>query len=207
MLWYGIVMLFVGGTIFSYAADGRTGIGSTSAQTYIQAEDWMASVHSLDGFAPVASGAGRMEMDEPGRVVIGGESAEFTAVIYTNGATADAKCRRANSYEIAAPCLILRRDKPEKHARGTPIFNENAAALDKFLRFRIADRNTALGVIAFPFAAVGAMTEFVAKFLLWDYTFFEGNALYFKWFFCWPLSAMLIIALLRIFMDIGQTIR
>lgn len=201
MLWYGIVVLFVGGTIFSYVTDGRSGIGSTETRTHVGVGYWAIPVGSLAGFVPEKYGELYVEMDEPGQLSVGGsEVMEYIAGVYVNG-HADWSCVTPGNHTLPAPCLIVRRSDPVEHAAGTYIYNENAAALNEFVGFRIAQRDTPFGALTFPFHAAGAIASFVGKVLLWDWQFLEGNAVYLKWFLCWPLSAMLIFAIVKLFID------
>lgn len=205
MLWYGIVVLFVGGTIFSYVTDGRSGIGSSETRTFVGVGYWAIPVGSLAGFVPEDYGQTYVEMEEPGELSVGGtEIMEYLAGVYVNPASASDstwRCATPDGHALPAPCLLVRRSDPVEHPAGTYVYNENAAALNEFVGFRLAQRDTPFGALLFPFHAAGAIGSFVGKVLLWDWQFLEGNAVYFKWFLCWPLSAMLIFAIVKLFID------
>ena len=201
MLWYGAVMLFVGGTVFSYVVDGRSGVGSTLVTAPVTVDYWVIPVQSLSGFVPEKYGVTYVEMEEPGELIVGGsETMEYIAGVYVNG-DSYWSCRTPAGHSAPAPCLFVQRDDPVEHAAGEYVYNENAAALNEFVGFRMAERQEGLGVITLPLQMIGAVGSFVGKVIIWDWTFLEGNAQYFKWFLLWPLSAMLVVAIIRLALD------
>lgn len=201
MLWYGIICLFVGGTLFSYAADGRSGFGSTVLTASVSATDWAMPVSSLTGFVPDTHGVTHVELDEPGQLEIAGsEMMEYTGGAYAPGEAAWA-CVDSTGQAQPYPCLIVRRNSPQPHEVGAHVYNENSAAINEFVGFRIGEQETPFGAIAFPFQLAGALADFIGKVVLWDYSFLEGNAVYFKWLICWPLSGMVIIAIIKLLVD------
>ena len=201
MLWYGIVSLFVAGTVFSYMLDGRSGIGSTETTTAVGVGYWAIPVRSLSGFVPETYGEVFVEMDEPGELVVGGtEKMTYIAGVFAAGHSYW-KCQSDALRSLPTPCLIVQRSEPVEHEAGEYVHNENAAALNDFIGFRVAERDTTVGKLTFPFHAAGAIIGFIGKVVIWDWNFLEGNAAYVKWFLLWPLSAMTIFAVIRLLID------
>ena len=201
MLWYGLVMLFVGGTVFSAVVDGRSGIGTTETSAFVGVGYWAVPVHSLSGFVPEVYGELYVEMEEPEELQVGGtEVMTYVAGVYANGHSYWT-CETPARTEMPAPCLIVRRTDPVEHAAGEYVYNESASALNEFVGFRIAERDTVIGKLTFPFYMAGAIAKFVGRALIWDWGFLDGNAVYFKWFLLWPLSAAVVFAIVKLLID------
>lgn len=201
MLWYGVVMLFVGGTIFSYVVDGYSGVGSTRVTAPVDVGYWVIPVETLSGFVPEKYGQTHVEMEAPVTLAVGDtETMEYIAGIYVNGDDYWT-CATPEGRKLPAPCLFVHRSEPVVHAVGEYVYNDNAAAINEFIGFRMAEREEGFGAIALPFQMVGAISSFVVKVMIWDWQFLEGNAQYFKWFLLWPLSAMLVVASIRLALD------
>lgn len=200
MLWYGIVMLFVGGTVFSYMVDGRSGIGSTETTAFVGVGYWAIPVASLSGFVPEVYGETHVVLEEKAELSVGEERMDYVAGVYVNG-DSYYTCQSPARLTLPAPCIFVQRTDPAEHSPGTTVQNEAAGALNEFIGFRTAERDTVVGTLTFPFQMVGAIGAFLGKVLLWDWNFLEGNAVYVKWFLLWPLSAMTVFAIIRLLID------
>lgn len=207
MLWYGIICLWIGGTVFSYVADGRTGLGSTITTTAISPTSWVIPVQSLSGFVPDKYGEDYIELDRPNDLVVGGtEGMKYTAGVWTNRDPLW-RCQIAEKVLAPPPCLIVERDEPVAHSVGEHVFNENASALNDFIGFRVGQSDTPLGALTFPFQALGAIGGFLVKVLIWDWTWLEGNMFYFRLFVLIPLNGMVIVAALRLYSEATSLFR
>ena len=199
MFWYGLVMLFVGGSFFSYLVDGRSGFGSTLLVESVNKTDTAIAVKSLTGFVPDKYGETTYALDEAQQLMIGGvETAAYQNIVYPN--TQSVGCTTGGR-TIPAPCIYLSRSDAVEHSEGEHAYNANSAALNEFVGFRVGQKSTSFGILTFPFQAAGAIGTFIAKVLLWDWSYLEGNAVYIKWFLLYPLSAAVIVALLKLFTD------
>jgi hypothetical protein len=188
MLWYGIMFLFVTGSMFSFLMDGQSGIYSTRINS--------SFVTATTRYIPIVSTNGFPASDS--RVFIEDEEIAYDAINTTPGG-----CPGMNP-----PCLDTGTDgrgyngtEATAHPVGTKVLSETAGLINQGISFRVGDVDTTWGKVTFPFQAVGALAKFVGKAILWDYSFLEGNAIYFKLVLLYPLSMMMIIALLRIFVD------
>tara|TARA_Y100000310_G_C20407357_1_gene680285 strand:+ start:97 stop:675 length:579 start_codon:yes stop_codon:yes gene_type:complete len=186
MLWYGIMFLFVTGSMFSFLIDGRSGIAATTLS---------AAVNTADLYLPITSSNGFASSDT--RVFIEDEEIAYDSI----QTTIDGNC-------AAQPCLVVSSSgrgyndtEAASHASGIKVLSETAGLVNQGISFRVGNVDTTWGKLTFPFQAISALAKFVGKAILWDYSFLEGNAIYFKLVLLYPLSMMMVIALLRIFTD------
>lgn len=188
MLWYGVMFLFVTGSMFSFLMDGRSGVAATTLS---------AAITSTDGYIPIANNNGFDESDT--RVFVESEELAYDSI----QESVDANCP-------SGLCLVINDVATGRgyngttatgHDSGAKVLSETAGLINQGISFRVGDVESTWGKLTFPFQAIGALAKFVGKAIMWDYSFLEGNAIYFKLVLLYPLSMMMVIALLRIFVD------
>ena len=186
MLWYGIMFLFVTGSMFSFLLDGRSGVAATTLT---------AAITDVSDYIPISSSSGFASSDT--RVFIEDEEISYDSIYTTT-----------DSYCSAQPCLVVssggrgyNETEASSHSSGIKVLSETAGLINQGITFRVGNVDTLWGKITFPFQGIGALAKFVAKAIIWDYSFLEGNAIYFKLVLLYPLSMLMVVALVRLFVD------
>ena len=188
MIFIGMFAIFVMGQIFSFLMEGQSGIATTELSAAISAEE---------RFLPIDSASGFLSADT--RVFIGDEEIEYFAIQTS-----------ASSTCTSAPCLDTQttgrgfNDTDAKaHPSGAKVMNVTSGLINQAIGFRVGNTDSILGKFAFPFLAGWALIKFVAAAVMWDYQIFDGNGVYFKYFF-YAISFGLIIAALRLLRSGGS---
>jgi len=194
MLWYGTVFLFITGTMLSFMLDGGSGIAST---------DLAADISATEQYIPLTEETGFMASDV--RIFIGDEQLSYTS-LNTSPGTCGTQ---------SPPCMDTglagrgyNGTSNVAHTAGTKVYSESMGVLNDMLAFRQGEMTTVWGKVTFPISAASAFGNFISKAVMWDYAFLEGNGMYIKVIFLYPLSVMMILGLARIFSNaIGFLLR
>ena len=224
MLWYALTMLFVGGTILSHSVEERTGIATTQTTAAMTVSEWIVPVRSLSGLAPPKpSGESYVVLDEPDTVDVGGtEVMEYSAAVFSNveydpfgdlvAGDSYYTCRMAEGDEysaqvLPAPCIFVTRTDPVEHAAGEYVQSGAAATLQGAIAFSTASLDSPVGLLTYPIQQGMRVIEFGVKVATWNYSFLEGDAVYFKMLVLWPLSTVTAYSLFRITLDVIAAVR
>ncbi len=185
-LWMAIVFLFVTGHMFSFMIEGSSGIASTALSS---------SITPLTLFIPISSSSGFASTDS--RIFIGAEEARYDSI----QSGADSNC-------LSPPCLVLSGDDrglnnttAVAHGSGVRVYTELTGLLNTTAGFRMAEfsnLDSPLDFVKVPFFVIGAIGKFVAKAVMWDYSFLEGNAVYIKFALLYPISGAFVVAVISL---------
>ena len=94
------------------------------------------------------------------------------------------------------------------HPRGSAVQSQAASDLERIIKFDIGEADNPIGAIALPFQVAGALIKFVIKALAWDYQFLQGDfGFLFKLIFLYPMSAVVVIFFIRLFIDAFSRLR
>lgn len=182
MLWYGVTFLYVLMTMFSFMIDGQSGFYSSELRATLGSDGTVIDVtETID-----------LPFDSNMVMTIGNE--KMIVVAPSEGCAAPKTCFHTVQRGIDETTAT-------QHPAGSRIYSERAGALNDIVAFRVAEADTVWGKIKFPFQAANAYTGLVAKVVSWDYSYLDGNGIYFKLIFFYPLSALMVFALARMFTD------
>ncbi len=184
MMIAGITFLFITGNLFSFMIEGSSGLAVTSLS---------AGITSSALFIPIENSNGFQSSDS--RIFVGSEEVAYSSIQTTN----DGNCTGDVN-----PCLVvdsgsrgINGSGATKHNAGTRVYSESAGLLNTVVGFRMqefASLNTVEKVLRAPIFFIGAIANFAAKVVLWDYSFLEGNAVYIKYTLLYPLSVAFVFA-------------
>lgn len=209
MLWYGVAFLYVIMTLLSMMIDGHRGLGSTTLVTNISAGDKIIPIQNAFGFG------------EYGVAFIGDEQIVYSSIQHTNvggksypaliasGGRGGGRSRIQADGTISSSGVSIEvpgqrgynSTSATAHFAGAAVYNERAEALNEALHFSLAETNSIWGTIQLPFQAIGVFSKFFAKVVTWDYQYLDGPGIWLKLIIFYPLSLMMILALLNVFKD------
>ena len=185
MLWYGAIFLFITGTMFSFMMDGVSGL---------QATNLSASVSATSQYIPVTSVSGFKASDV--RLMVGNEEMSYTSL---NTAPGTCGSESPPCFDTGILGWGYNETTAAAHSAGARAYSESTGLLNEMVAFRTGEIGTAVGTITFPITAAKAFGKFMAKAVMWDYSFLEGNGIYIKMIFLYPLSGMMVLAFARLF--------
>lgn len=190
-LWYGVLFFWTIGQVISFMLEGTSGLSATSLT---------ADITATSLYIPIASANGLPASDE--RVFIEDEEIRYDAI----QATADANCP-------SPPCLVLSADDrgindtdADSHAAGTRLLWETGGLLNQVVGFRVGNVDTVLGPVPFIVQNAMVLGKFIARMVTWDWSIFEGNAVYVKYLVLYPLSGAMVVAIVSLFREAYSTI-
>tara|TARA_B100000029_G_scaffold289214_1_gene282957 strand:- start:336 stop:923 length:588 start_codon:yes stop_codon:yes gene_type:complete len=194
MLWYGAIFLFVVGNMLSFMMDGSSGIAATNLSANITASEQYIPLTSTNGF-----------MDSDVRIFIDDEQLSYTSL---NTAPGTCGAQTPPCMDTGLAGRGYNGTIAAAHTAGAKVYSESMGTLNDLLGFRIGELTTVWGKLSFPVTAALGFGNFVSKALMWDYSFLEGNGMYIKVAFLFPLSGMMVLGLARIFSNaIGFLLR
>lgn len=185
MLWYGSLFLFVAGTMLSFIVETGSGIASTTLTSTISA---------TDQYIPVGSTAGYLDSDT--RLFIGDEQLSYSSL---NTAPGTCGSFTPPCFDTGATGRGTNSTTASAHDLGTHVYTEALGLLNEMVGYRVGDLSTLSGKLFFPISATGAFMATISKAVMWDYSFLEGGGFYFKLIFLYPLSAVMVMGLVRLF--------
>jgi hypothetical protein len=167
--------VFLGGVI-----QGNTGLASTTLTAKISETATTASVHDASGFGTF------------GQLVIGNETICYTGKTATTltGLTRGEDCRSHS--------------KVASHSSGARVYDEGAGLINTLVGFDIASAFSdggLTGLVKGTFSSIKQLPAFVsavARMLMWDSSYLDGPYVYYKYFILYPLSAGLVLSLVRL---------
>lgn len=89
----------------------------------------------------------------------------------------------------------------EAHSVGKRVYNDSTGMINRMVGFNVLDTLTNDGFISGSFKLITSIPTIARSFLqlaLWDYSFLEGNLVWFKYMVLFPLSAGLVITLFQL---------
>lgn len=183
MLMMFATFIFIGGNIFSMAMEGEQAFVSTKLNGAITSTALFIQIDSADGLPTSVE-----------RGFIGDEEIRWDSIQTSN----DANC-------AAQPCLVLTSDDrglqgtdADSHPDDTRVYTESAGLLNQAVAFKVGNTDSVVGKIAIPFQATWSLVKFFAKMLMWDWSFWEGDAFWFKLFLLYPISGAVMLGLLAL---------
>lgn len=194
MLWYGAIFLFVVGNMLSFLMDGNSGIAATNLS---------ANITASEQYIPLTSTTGFLNSDV--RIFIDDEQLSYTSL---NTAPGTCGAQTPPCMDTGLAGRGYNGTVAEGHTAGAKVYSESMGTLNDLLGFRIGELTTVWGKLSFPVTAALGFGNFVSKALMWDHAFLEGNGMYLKVIFLYPLSGMMVLGLARIFSNaIGFLLR
>lgn len=170
------VFIFSTAGVLSAIIEGNTSLATTELTVDLTESATTMTVHSTQG------------MPSAGLVIIGAESICYTAITATTftDLSRGESCRRSS--------------KASTHSIGDRVYSEAPGVINTLVGFNIASAFSDGGVIGFfkgGFETVRNLPNFLqaaARMIMWDYSFLTGPYVYVKFFLLWPLSAMFVLA-------------
>ncbi len=175
-LYMGLVTAFIALTILSFVVDSAVGIASTNLTSKVTAAATTIPVNTTQGFKATN-----------GRIIVQGEAICYTALTATSFTGATRGCLDTT----ASP-----------HSTNDRVYTESAGRINDLVQFNEASSTIddssggIVGAIKGTVSALKAVPGFlgdIAHMLAWDYSFYDGNMVYFKYIFLYPLSAGLVL--------------
>ena len=190
---------FIAGSMISFSMEGGSGVAATTLTDQdnvtggyqkLGAADTTIAVVSVRGFLP---GGDRLTIEKESILYTGVENS--TAVIdsrvcpcltgvvrgsndYTGEETTAASHKGPVAAGVGSP--------PRK---GTKVYNRGSSVVNQAIGFNIGETSSVLGKFKAGFQLPGALVKLVIKLVAWDFAFLEGNYVYFKYLFLYPISA------------------
>ncbi len=157
--------VYLSGIGVSFILDGSTGPAATELTVAASTTATILTVHSTGNFLA----------DD--FLVIGDEQICYTGKTTTvfSGLT-----RGCNNTSIKA------------HSAGTRVFNEPAGMMNLLIGFdliqTLTEGNVIIGMFRAAWQLPGVVQHVFTKLVLWDFAYLEGNAVYMKYYFLYPIS-------------------
>ena len=118
------------------------------------------------------------------------------------------RCLIAQSPDGETGRGLLEDEPADDHPRGAVVQSQSISELERVVKFQVGEINTPLGKVEYPTLAFGALGKFVLKALSWDYSFLDGQfGTLFKYVFLYPLSAVIVLMLIKVFIDALSRLR
>ncbi len=182
---------FIAGSIISFSMEGGSGIAGTtiSAPGGITADQTTIPVVSVIGFLP---GGDRLTIEK--------ESIMYGSV-QDSGIYLTHTCPCLKDVVRGADDYTGDDTKKSSHAgpsgavpgtpsiKGTKVFNRGSSIVNQAIGFNIGEASSTLGKFTTGLKVPGALIKLVIKLVAWDFAFLEGNYVYFKYLFLYPISA------------------
>ena len=182
---------FICGTIISFSMEGGSGIAGTTVSAAIDDSQTTIPVTSVNGFLP---GGDRLTIEKE-NILYGSLQATGVYLAYTCPCIKDV-VRGADDYtgEDTKPAShggpttgLPGSGTPSK--KGTKVFNRGSSIVNQAIGFNIGEASSTLGKFTTGLKVPGALIKLVIKLVAWDFAFLEGNYVYFKYMFLYPISA------------------
>lgn len=182
--WIFIIFMFVGGSILSFTLDGNSGLATSSLTAALTKSTTNIPIADTSGF-PTSGG-----------VIIDDE--EFTYISIQTTATASCP---VPSCLVVATRGNVNGTKATAHGSGARVYSRLAGLTNIAGGFRVSAFQDLGSVLDIPEAVgqvIGAIGSFVAKAIMWDYSFLEGNMVFMKFMLLYPLSGGFVIGVIQL---------
>ena len=174
-----MIFIFIAATLVNASMDGNTALATTTLSADLGKTETIISVDSVSGF--------RAE----DVVFIDKEAIHYDAVDVTNntlGTLANPVMRGYGS------------SKKNSYASGFKVYSADADTVNKLIGFNATKSDSDAGTFEVVTGAIGSMTAAVPKMLLWDYSHLDNvGGQYVKYLMFWPLSAMMVMSIIGLF--------
>ena len=174
------VFTFVSLTIMSAIIDGHTGLETTELVTSLNETDTVISVKTTDPFA------------SQGQLMIGDET-----VCYTD--------KSSNQFlNVTRGEDCRRHSEAQAFPTGQQVMVEGTGIVNQLVGFDILSAFGEGGISGFVLGSINVVSNLpafltaVARMLVWDYSFLTGSFVYIKYLILYPLSAGLVLSLVRL---------
>ena len=180
---------FIAGTIISFSMEGGSGIAGTTLSYAVDAEQTTIPVMSVTGFLP---GGDRLTLEKES-IMYGSVQPTSTYLTFICPCLKDV-VRGADDY-TGDDTKASAHSGPGVASPGTPsrkgakVFNRGSSIVNQAIGFNIGEASSTLGKLTTGLKVPGALIKLVIKLVAWDFAFLEGNYVYFKYMFLYPISA------------------
>ena len=180
---------FICGTIISFSMEGGSGIAGTTLSDSITKDQTTVPVVSVTGFLTVGD---RLNIEKES-IMYGSVQSTGMFSIYTCPCLKDV-VRGADDY-TGEDTKNVSHIGPGAGSPGTPsskgtkVFNRGSSIVNQAIGFNVGEASSTLGKVTTGLKIPGALIKLVVKLVAWDFAFLEGNYVYFKYIFLYPISA------------------
>ncbi len=177
--WMGALFIYIGAMLWSMTMESQSFIGATALTSSVSASAGTLNVGDTSSFpsSGVRGFIGREEFSWTGTT-----STSFTGVI-----------RGINS------------TNPTVHVSGIRVYNETSGLVNLGIDFNVLEFSESnsvwdniIEVVSSPIELIGMFGKLLAKLLLWDYGWLEGDMVILKYFF-YVFGAGLLLSTFLIF--------
>ena len=180
---------FICGTIISFSMEGGSGIAGTTVSANVDKTQDVIPVVSVNGFLPGGD-----------RLTLGRETIMYGSV-QDSGVYLTYTCPCFKSVDRGADDYTGKATKKQEHlgpvalSPGTParkgakVYNRGSSIVNQAIGFNVGEASSTLGKFTTGLKVPGALIKLVIKLVAWDFAFLEGNYVYFKYIFLYPISA------------------
>lgn len=178
-LFISCFIVFLAGQMLSFFIEGQIGLATTQLTAAVSNSTTTIPVNSTDGFR------------SRDFIIIGNEHICYSGMTATSFTGATRGCQKTDADS-----------HPATDVNGpTIVYNPTTGLVNRFAAFRVvqtfADDGLVKGFITF-FSSLGSIAKDIATMLSWDYSYLDGMAVYVKYFFLYPITAGMALALTQL---------
>lgn len=184
-----VLFIFTVGTILSFASEGTFALVTTVVAADVDDDDTTIPAGTVTGFI------------DNHFIIIENEVIGYTGRTTTCPApfTAAPACftgvTRGDQQTTAVPHLL-----------NTRLYNQTTGLINQMIGFNIVEQITTVGVFRTAFQLPLALVNGLAKALLWDFSYLEGDFVLFKYIILYPISLGVLWTITILFSQIVTSI-
>ena len=184
-----LLFIFITGTVLSFASEGIFALVTTVLVADVTESDTTIPAGTITGFI------------DNHFIILENEIIGYTGRTTTCPAP----------FTASPTCFtdVTRGDQETKavpHLANTRLYNQTTGLINQMVGFNIVEQISTVGVFRTVFALSGALANSLAKILLWDFSYLEGQFVIFKYIILYPISVGVVWTILILFSQILTSI-